>query len=116
MSTADRFDQIAAGAWSDTDAAVQKYHAQMRAITDRLRISAENAGHRRGVTREALADYNGILLPADDIDLSPHMPAWAAVPDAAAPEAIVEVATGDRAPTPDVGLDFSFGVGWLSDR
>lgn len=88
----------------------------MRAITERLRISAENVGHRRGATREALADYDGILLPADDIDLSPHTPAPTVMPDATAPEANVEVAVGDSDRTPYVDPDFSFGAGWLSDR
>lgn len=113
MSAADRFDHIAARARADTDSAVQKYHDQLRAINERLRISGENAGHRRGVTREALADHRGVLLPADDIDLSPHTPA---------PTAETPVTSSIVVPSPDptdgsaADPDFSFSTGWLSDR
>lgn len=111
MSSADHFDRIATRAWADTDSAVQKYHEQLRAITERLRVSSENTGHRRGVTREALADYQGVLLPAEDIDLSPHTPVPAAAPPAAA---IAEARPIDDGPDDDPG--FSFSSGWLSDR
>lgn len=88
----------------------------MRAITERLRISAENEGRRRGITRAAINDHGGILLPADDIDLSPHTPALTVIPDAAAHEAIGDVEATQSDLTPDVDPDFSFGTGWLSDR
>lgn len=112
MSAADQFDGIATRAWADTDSAVQKYHEQLRAITERLRISGENAGHRRGITREALADHRGILLPADDIDLSPHIPAPTDASEPPAADTIVEASAGND----DDGPDFSFATGWLSDR
>lgn len=114
MSAADQFDHIAARAWADSDAAVRKYHAQLAAITERRRITDENAGHRRGVTRETLAGHRGILLPAENIDLSPHTP----MPTAMSPEPddFGEQAPEPSVDSPDPDPDFSFSTGWLSDR
>ncbi|ORM25879.1 hypothetical protein [Williamsia sp. 1135] len=126
MSIADLFDSIAERARTETESAVRTYRDQQRALEERLRIAAENADHRRGSTRAAMAARGAILLPADDIDLSPHTPAPGApgaapVPAAVSSPTAVPVAEEPRPPHRDVGkqdgtMDFSFSSGWLTDR
>jgi hypothetical protein len=117
VSLADLFDTIAARARHDSDQAVASYRQQQGALGERLRIRDENSAHQRGVTRESVAAGGAILLPADNIDLSPHTP----VPETT-PSATVSADVG-APPDPDPddpnradATDFSFGTGWLSDR
>lgn len=122
MTIADLFDSIAERARADTDSAVRTYREQQRALEERLRIAAEKADHRRGSTREAMAARGAILLPADDIDLSPHTPAPTAPIPAAVPVAdhtsprAAGLPDQDDAVDEDDGIDFSFSSGWLTDR
>ncbi|WP_207842690.1 hypothetical protein [Williamsia soli] len=126
MSIADLFDSIAERARAETGSAVRTYRDQQRALEERLRIAIENADHRRGSTRAAIAARGAILLPADDIDLSPHTPAPGARGAASVPAAIptpTSVPVADE-PLPahrnddeqDGTMDFSFSSGWLTDR
>lgn len=125
VSIADLFDSITERARTETEAAVRTYRDQQRALQERLRIAAENADHRRGSTRETIAARGAILLPADDIDLSPHTPTPGA-PDTA--PMLAEVTSPTVVPVSDEPrplhgdddedetVDFSFSSGWLTDR
>lgn len=120
MSTADLFDGIVAAARRKTAAATKSYERQMAVLGERVRVQAADDRHRRGVTRESIARGGAILLPADDIDLSPHTPVAGAVRLEAAAEIPDEVGTEE--PTASAhhrvanGVDSSFENGWLTDR
>lgn len=128
MSISDLFDAIAERARTDTEAAVRTYRNRQRALEERLRIAAENADHRRGSTREAIAARGVILLPADDIDLSPHTPAAdAPVGDESRPVLGNYQEDNDQEDDDhedddhedddqEDTVDFSFSNGWLTDR
>ena len=120
MSIADLFDEIVAVARRKTDVATKSYERQVAVLGERVRVQAADDRHRRGVTRELIARGGAILLPADDIDLSPHTPVAGSVPLEAAAENPDEVGTEE--PTASAhhrvgtGVDSSFENGWLTDR
>jgi hypothetical protein len=112
VSLAELFDTIAARSRHDSAQAVATYRQQQGALSEQVRVRDENAAHQRGVTRESVAAHGAILLPADNIDLSPHTPVPVTTP------APTEPAPPHPDPEPDRAdaVDFSFGAGWLSDR
>jgi hypothetical protein len=122
VSRGDLFDTIAARARHDSDQAVATYRQQQAALGERLRVRDETAAHQRGVTREAVAAGGAILLPADDIDLSPHTPVPETTSSATVSADVGAPPHPDPDPDPDPqpdragATDFSFGAGWLSDR
>lgn len=123
MSLSDLFDNIAARVGTHSAEAVAGYRRTQQALGEKIRTSAENATHGRGVTRASVAAGGAILLPANDIDLSPHTPY-------PAPSELAETTLGSGAddfarPLPgqsgvevedgqDTGC--SYTSGWLSDR
>lgn len=121
MSVADRFDEIIFAARRKTAAATENYERQVAVLDERVRVQAADDRHRRGVTRESVARGGAILLPADDIDLSPHspIPAVASMTEAVDDDA-EEIVTDNRAAPGegqgDTGADSSFEKGWLTDR
>ena len=136
MSIADLFDEIVSAARRKTASATEIYDHRMAVLGDRVRVRAADDRHRRGVTRDSIARGGAILLPADDIDLSPHSPLpdsapkpdLAAVPDpapvrnpadgvAAGPVADTGTSGPTGSPDPDSSdPDASYANGWLTDR
>ncbi|WP_020108762.1 hypothetical protein [Nocardia sp. 348MFTsu5.1] len=123
MSVVDLFDEIVSAARRKTDSATKTYDQQMAVFGERVRVRAEDDRHRRGVTRESVARGGAILLPADDIDLSPHSPMSGPAPisdtaGGAADETrtAADATTADDDPVDTVGGDSSYESGWLSDR
>lgn len=121
MSVADRFDEIVAAAGRKTAAATKNYERQVAVLGERVRVQAADDRHRRGVTRESVARGGAILLPADDIDLSPHSPIPAAASmtdevDDDADEIVTDNRTASGDDRGDTGADSSFEKGWLTDR
>lgn len=126
MSIADLCDSIAERARTETESAVCTYRDQQRALRERLWIATENADHRRGSTRAAIAARGAILLPADDIDLSPHTPGPGAPGVAGEPAAAMTPPVGpstvETRPVrssddeQDGTMNFSYSSGWLTDR
>jgi hypothetical protein len=114
VSLSEVFDTIAARARRDSAEAVATYREQQGAIAERLRVRAESAVHRRGVTRDSVAARGAILLPAGDIDLSPHTPVPASEPIAGGQSD--PGATTEPEPDGTGATDFSYRAGWLSDR
>ena len=121
MSVADLFDEIVSAARRKAASATTDYVWQAAVLAEKVRVQAADDRHRRGVTRESVARGGAILLPADDIDLSPHSPIPAAAPmtedaDRGAEEISTggQVASGDG--STDVATDSSFENGWLTDR
>lgn len=123
MSLSDLFDNIAARVGTHSAEAVAGYRNTQQALGEKIRTSAENAAHGRGVTRASVAAGGAILLPADDIDLSPHTPYPA--PSELAKTTLGIGAEDSCRPLPgqsgtevedgqDTGC--SYTSGWLSDR
>lgn len=121
MSIADRFDEIVSAARRKTVSATEDYERQVAVLGERVRVQAADDRHRRGVTRESIARAGAILLPADDIDLSPHSPIPGSAPmvDVVADGADQRATEDPVAAGPgsvDTGVDSSFEDGWLTDR
>jgi hypothetical protein len=122
----DVFDSIAARVTTHSADAVASYRERQQALAEKLRVSAENAAHRRGVTRASVKEGGAILLPANDIDLSPHTPRPVAEPEVNTTEDSTttrRVVADDLGVTPpdcphdvDEETDYSYTTGWLSDR
>jgi hypothetical protein len=123
VSVTDRFDEIVSAARRKTASATKAYNQQMAVLGERVRVRAEDDRHRRGVTRESVARDGAILLPADDIDLSPHSPMSGSAPLSdtagnAADETVTaaDTTTSDDDPVDAAGAESSYESGWLSDR
>ncbi|ETD30744.1 hypothetical protein [Williamsia sp. D3] len=129
MSLSDLFDNIAARVGTHSAEAVAGYRKSQQALGEKVRTSVENATHGRGVTRTSVAASGAILLPANDIDLSPHTPYPAPGESADNPTAGAKATLGtgakDSSTLPgqsDVEAEdcqdtgFSCTSGWLSDR
>ena len=130
MSLSDLFDNIAARVGTHSAEAVAGYRQSQQALGEQIRMSAEDASHGRGVTRESVVAGGAILLPANDIDLSPHTP-YPASPEPPDSPTIVAGATQgagvEEAFRPVLGhsgegaeenrdTGYSYTSGWLSDR
>jgi hypothetical protein len=131
MSLSDLFDNIAARVGTHSAEAVAGYRKSQQALGEKVRTSAEDATHGRGVTRASVAAGGAILLPANDIDLSPHTPYPAPGESADNPTVGAKATLGTTgakdANTPLPGQSgvevedcqdtgFSYTSGWLSDR
>ena len=130
MSLSDLFDNIAARVGTHSAEAVAGYRKSQQALGEKVRTSVENATHGRGVTRASVAAGGAILLPANDIDLSPHTPYPARGESADNPTIGAKATLGTGAkdsstPLPgQSGVEvedcqdtaFSYTSGWLSDR